>query len=100
MEGLKVDLSAADAAFAGSVDAALLMAEHAKAAGIEINVIREPNDGYWDNVWLKKAMVPLLLGWPPNGRHDAHGVARCRCRLERHALEEPTLQRVAAAGPR
>jgi peptide/nickel transport system substrate-binding protein len=54
MEGLKVDLSAADAAFAGSVDAALLMAEHAKAAGITINVVREPNDGYWDNVWLKK----------------------------------------------
>ncbi|HZT78872.1 MAG TPA: ABC transporter substrate-binding protein, partial [Gemmataceae bacterium] len=54
---LKVDLSAADAAFAGAVDAAVLYQQHAKAAGIDINVIREPNDGYWDNVWLKKPWV-------------------------------------------
>jgi peptide/nickel transport system substrate-binding protein len=65
MEGLKVDLSAADAAFGGSVDAALLMAEHAKAAGIEINVIREPNDGYWDNVWLKKPWSHCYWGGRP-----------------------------------
>ena len=54
MSSLKVDLSAADAAFAGALDAAQLMAASAKAAGIEINVVREPNDSYWDNVWLKK----------------------------------------------
>ena len=24
---------------------------------IEINVIREPNDGYWSDVWMKKGMV-------------------------------------------
>jgi peptide/nickel transport system substrate-binding protein len=65
MEGLKVDLSAADAAFAGSVDAALLMAEHAKAAGIEINVVREPNDGYWNNVWLKKSWCHCYWGGRP-----------------------------------
>jgi peptide/nickel transport system substrate-binding protein len=51
---LKVDLSAADAAFAGAVDAAVLYQQHAKKAGIDINVVREPNDGYWDNVWMKK----------------------------------------------
>jgi peptide/nickel transport system substrate-binding protein len=65
MANLKVDLSASDAAFAGSVDAALLMAEHAKAAGIEINVIREPNDGYWDNVWLKKPWCHCYWGGRP-----------------------------------
>ena len=54
LSSLKVDLSVADAAFNGAVDAGVLFQEHAKAAGIEINVIREPNDGYWDNVWLKK----------------------------------------------
>lgn len=48
---LQVDLSAADAAFAGAVDAAVLYKEHAAKAGIEINVVREPNDGYWSNVW-------------------------------------------------
>jgi peptide/nickel transport system substrate-binding protein len=54
LSSLKVDLSVADSAFTGAVDAAVLYQEHAKAAGIDINVIREPNDGYWDNVWLKK----------------------------------------------
>ncbi|MER9959282.1 ABC transporter substrate-binding protein, partial [Mesorhizobium australicum] len=53
-EGLTVSLSAADAAFAGAVDAAVLVAEQAKQVGITINVIREPNDGYWSNVWMKK----------------------------------------------
>jgi peptide/nickel transport system substrate-binding protein len=54
---LKVDLSVADAAFNGAVDAAVLFQESAKAAGIEINVVREPNDGYFDNVWLKKPFI-------------------------------------------
>ena len=54
LSNLKVDLSAADAAFAGAVDAAVLYKEHAAKAGIDINVVREPNDGYWDKVWLKK----------------------------------------------
>ncbi|MBM3519817.1 MAG: ABC transporter substrate-binding protein [Alphaproteobacteria bacterium] len=65
MENLKVDFSASDAAFAGGVDAALLMAEHAKAAGIEINVVREPNDSYWDNVWLKKPWCLCYWGGRP-----------------------------------
>lgn len=51
---LKVDLSAADAAFAGAVDAGVLYKEHAGKVGIEINVIREPNDGYWSSVWMNK----------------------------------------------
>ena len=51
---LKVDLSVADAAFNGAVDAAVLYQEHAKPAGIEINVVREPSDSYWSDVWLKK----------------------------------------------
>jgi peptide/nickel transport system substrate-binding protein len=65
LEGLKVDLSASDAAFAGGVDSALLMAEHAKKAGIEINVIKEPNDSYWDNVWLKKPWCLCYWGGRP-----------------------------------
>ena len=54
MEGLSVELSAADTAFDGAVDAAVLVAEHAKKAGIGINVVRESNDGYWSNVWQNK----------------------------------------------
>ncbi len=54
LDGLSIDLSASDAAFAGGVDAALLYQASAAAAGININVVQEPADGYWSNVWLKK----------------------------------------------
>jgi peptide/nickel transport system substrate-binding protein len=65
LSSLKVDLSAADAAFAGAVDAAVLYKEHAAKAGIEINVVREPNDGYWSNVWMKKAFCAVYWGGRP-----------------------------------
>jgi len=57
LDNLNVDLSVAEAAFTGATDAALLWKESAKAAGIDLNVIREPEDAYWDNVWLKKPFV-------------------------------------------
>ncbi|MEM6934179.1 MAG: ABC transporter substrate-binding protein, partial [Pseudomonadota bacterium] len=54
LDSLKVDLSAADTAFPGAIDASVLFQATAAAAGIEVNVVREPNDGYWSNVWQKK----------------------------------------------
>jgi peptide/nickel transport system substrate-binding protein len=54
VDTLNVDLSAANAAFPGAIDAAQLYQASAKAAGININVVQEPDDGYWSNVWLKK----------------------------------------------
>ena len=65
LSSLKVDLSAADAAFAGAVDAAVLYKEHAAKAGIDINVVREPNDGYWSNVWMKKPWCAVYWGGRP-----------------------------------
>ena len=54
LSSLDIDLSASDAAFTGAVDAAQLYQASAKKAGININVVQEPADGYWSNVWLKK----------------------------------------------
>lgn len=65
LSSLKVDLSTANAAFAGAVDAAVLFKEHAAKAGIDINVVREPNDGYWDNVWMKKPWCVSYWGGKP-----------------------------------
>jgi len=62
---LKVDLSAADAAFNGAVDMALLYREQALKAGIDINVVREADDGYWSNVWLKKPFVMCFWAGRP-----------------------------------
>ena len=65
LSSLTLDLSAADAAFAGAVDAAVLYKEHAAKAGIEINVVREPNDGYWSNVWMQKPWSAVYWGGRP-----------------------------------
>ena len=62
MDSLSVDLSVADAAFAGAVDAGVLYAETARAAGIDLNIVREPNDGYWSNVWNKKPFCACYWG--------------------------------------
>jgi peptide/nickel transport system substrate-binding protein len=64
-EGLKVDFSTSTVPLPGGVDLAVLYKEHAKAAGIEINVIREPNDGYWSDVWLVKPFSLVSWGQRP-----------------------------------
>lgn len=44
-------LRTSEAASAPAVDMAALFKEHAAKAGITIEVVREPADGYWSNVW-------------------------------------------------
>ena len=60
-----IQLSASDAAFAGAVDAAQLIAASAAEAGINIEVVREPSDGYWSNVWNKKGWCACYWGGRP-----------------------------------
>ncbi|MEE1577744.1 MAG: ABC transporter substrate-binding protein, partial [Deltaproteobacteria bacterium] len=60
-----IPLNASDAAFPGAVDAAQLIAASAKDAGINIEVIREPKDGYWSNVWNKKGWCACYWGGRP-----------------------------------
>lgn len=55
-------LHAADAAFAGAIDTAVMYKEQAAKAGINIEVVREPDDGYWSNVWMKKAWCMCYWG--------------------------------------
>lgn len=57
VDSLDVDIHLADAAFAGAVDAGVLYSESAASAGINLNVVREPNDGYWSNVWMQLPFV-------------------------------------------
>jgi peptide/nickel transport system substrate-binding protein len=65
MEGITLDLSTSEAAFSGAVDAALLIKDSAAKAGLEINVVREPKDGYWSNVWNKKPWGACYWGGRP-----------------------------------
>ncbi len=62
---ITVDLSAADSLFSGAVDMCVLFSEHAKAAGITINPVREPSDGYYSSVWLQKPFVVVPWGARP-----------------------------------
>ena len=77
MQTLKLDLSTSEAAFVGATDAAVLYAEHARRAGIELNVVREAGDAYWDNVWLKKPFVACYWGgYPTEGEMFAIGYTK------------------------
>ena len=59
------NLHSAEAAFPGATDSAVLIKEHAKKAGININVVQEPSDGYWSNVWMKKEWCMCYWGGRP-----------------------------------
>jgi len=65
LSSLNVDLSASDAAFPGAVDAAVLFKEHAAPTGINVNVVREPSDGYWSNVWTVKPFCAVYWSGRP-----------------------------------
>jgi len=58
-------LRTSDVAFPGAVDAAQLYQQSAKAAGIDIEVKREPGDGYWSEVWNKQPFSTSYWGGRP-----------------------------------
>lgn len=47
-------LRTSDVAFPGAVDASQLFQQSAAAAGINLEIKREPGDGYWSEVWNKQ----------------------------------------------
>ncbi|MCG8532707.1 MAG: ABC transporter substrate-binding protein, partial [Desulfovibrionales bacterium] len=52
----------------GFMDVATLYAETARKAGIRIQVKKEPADGYWSNIWLKKPFCNAF--WAPRPTAD------------------------------
>ena len=61
-----VVVHASGASLDGSVDCALLLQASAKECGINLEVKKEPNDGYWSNIWNKPGvgMYFILSGRP------------------------------------
>lgn len=55
LDSLKVQLYSSDVAFEGATDAAALYKQSAIDCGIDIEIMRHPADGYWSDVWMKKA---------------------------------------------
>lgn len=65
-DNLSVSLSVAEGAtWPGALDTAVLFKEQAAKAGIEIDIVRESNDAFWSDVWLKKPFVVSLWGARP-----------------------------------
>ncbi len=58
-------LRTSEVAFPGAVDAAVLYQQQAAKAGIQIDIKREPGDGYWDNVWNKQPFCASYWGGRP-----------------------------------
>ena len=54
-----VQLHASPATHPEAIDMATLFAEHAKSAGLKVQIKPEPADGYWSNVWMK---MPFIIG--------------------------------------
>ncbi len=61
-DGSPIVLHVSDVAFAGALDAAQLFQQSAQAAGIPLELKREPADGYWSEVWNKKPFCASYWG--------------------------------------
>lgn len=62
---LKVPLSASNIILEAGEAVADLFSASAAKAGITVEVVREPADGYWSNVWQKKAWCQSYFGTRP-----------------------------------
>ncbi len=62
----EIECVTANASVDHSVDATLMLAESAKAAGINIKVKRVPDDGYWEAYWMKVPFMASHWSTRPN----------------------------------
>lgn len=65
LENVDLTCAAADAAYAGAVDATTLYRENLAPTGINLEVDRRPDDGYWSDVWLKAPFMAAYWGGRP-----------------------------------
>ena len=65
-----IELAVSNAANANAIDASIILQEHAREAGITVELNRVPDDGYWSHTWMQ---VPFCVtGW--NSRPTADSI--------------------------
>jgi peptide/nickel transport system substrate-binding protein len=64
-DGSPIVLRTAAGAFPGAVEAAELFQQSAAAAGIPLEIKREPDDGYWSDVWNVQPFCASYWGGRP-----------------------------------
>lgn len=57
LTSLSTAFNVAEAAFPGAVATAILLSDSAAPLNIEVDVVREPDDGYFENAWMKKPLT-------------------------------------------
>lgn len=65
LDKLDIELSVSDGLYPGAVDGVTIFKENLASTGINLQVAREPSDGYFSNVWLKKPFVASYWGARP-----------------------------------
>jgi peptide/nickel transport system substrate-binding protein len=60
-----IELTIADTAFNGAIEGAQLFQANCAKAGINLQLNRVPNNGYWSNVWLHKPFAESVWGGNP-----------------------------------
>lgn len=64
-DGSTFRLHASETAYGGAVDAAVLFQNEFAKIGANMEVVREPKDGYWADVWNKKPFCACYWGPRP-----------------------------------
>ena len=64
-DGTPIILDVAAGAFPGAVEAAQLFQQSAQAAGIPLELKRDPDDGYWSDIWNKAPFCASYWGGRP-----------------------------------
>ncbi|WP_188393955.1 ABC transporter substrate-binding protein [Mesorhizobium sp. SARCC-RB16n] len=62
MENASIELHVTDAV-QNSIEMGLVLQRQAALAGLTINLKREPSDGYWSNIWIKRPFHAVV--WNP-----------------------------------
>jgi peptide/nickel transport system substrate-binding protein len=61
MENARIPLHTSEAAHSNAIDLALMIQREARKISLDLELQREPADGYWSNVWMQKPMH--MAGW-------------------------------------
>jgi peptide/nickel transport system substrate-binding protein len=67
MENGRIELHVTEAA-QNSVEIGLLLQRDAARAGLQIDLKREPAEGYWSNIWIKRAFHSVI--WNPRPTYN------------------------------
>lgn len=65
LDSLDLGLHVSDGLYPGAVDGVTIYKENLASAGINLEVLREPTDGYFSDIWLKKQFVASYWGARP-----------------------------------